>query len=83
MTCRQCQFLIGTEEEGARAANAQLQAHLKTCADCTQFAGEMWGLSEVLAEVTPLRAPSGFASRVRADVRAAARDCACSPCCNS
>lgn len=69
MTCAQYQFMLGTEEESALAANADLQAHLQTCADCAQFAEEMQAMGQVMAAVRPLPTPSGFADRVRAQVR--------------
>lgn len=69
MTCRQYQFLIGTEEESALAANADLQAHIQSCADCAQLAEEMRALSQAMAMVPPLPAPASFADRVRSQVR--------------
>lgn len=69
MTCRQYQYLIGTEEESVLAANTDLQTHLQTCADCAQFTEEMRAMSQVMAAVQPLCAPPSFADRVRAEVR--------------
>lgn len=69
MTCRQYQFLIGTEEESALAGNAGLQAHLQSCADCAQLAAEMQAMSQAMAAVQPLATPPSFADRVRSQVR--------------
>lgn len=69
MSCRKYQFLIGTEESTALAANAELQAHLRACPDCARLLAEMTQLSTTTRLLEALPTPAGLSARIATEVR--------------
>lgn len=73
MTCREYQFLIGTEKPAELAGAVALQTHLRQCADCAQAYSEMRQLSAATSLLQPLAPPADFTQRVRRQVRETAQ----------